>query len=177
MTTSESRTAGIVVPPAGRYRLDPRRCGVTFGTRHLFGLAPVRGRFDVADGEILVAERTEDAAAHVRVLAGSCRSGNPARDAAVRSARFLDAAAHPVIAFASERLERAAGGWTLHGLLTVRDVSRPVALRVEAAEAVDGELHVTAVTTVDRYDLGVTAAKGLAARHLELRLTVVAERD
>ena len=40
------------------YRIDPDRSAVTFRTRHLFGLAPVRGRFDIKAGTVdIAAER------------------------------------------------------------------------------------------------------------------------
>jgi polyisoprenoid-binding protein YceI len=35
----------VTTPHPGRYDIDAGRSAVTFRTRHLFGLAPVRGRY------------------------------------------------------------------------------------------------------------------------------------
>ena len=43
-------------PHAGRYRIDPSRSIVAFKTRHLFGIAPVRGTFTIAAGTVDVAD-------------------------------------------------------------------------------------------------------------------------
>ena len=45
-----------VTPQLGRYQIDPGGSSVTFRTRHLFGLAPVRGRFAIRAGTVDVSE-------------------------------------------------------------------------------------------------------------------------
>ena len=41
-----------VTPRPGRYEIDTSCSAVTFRTRHLFGLAPVRGSFAIRAGTI-----------------------------------------------------------------------------------------------------------------------------
>lgn len=72
------------------------------------------------------------------------------------SAKLLDVAAHPDIAFASEQLQQTESGWTLTGGLTVHDVTQPVTLTVERSEVTDSELRIRATTRIDRYAFGVT---------------------
>jgi polyisoprenoid-binding protein YceI len=61
----------------------------------------------------------------------------------------------------------------------VRDVARPVSLMIERCTAPPdppGSLLVRASTRIDRTDFGLTAARGLAGRHLQVSLEIVAVR-
>jgi polyisoprenoid-binding protein YceI len=155
-------------PQLGRYEIDPGGSTVTFRTRHLFGLAPVRGTFAISSGTIDVAEPLAGSGAYAEIEAASFRTGNGQRDGAVRSARFLDAGRHPLITFRSEGIVDAA----LTGTLTVRGVSRPVSLAVEVTGVSPGSFSARAATRVDRTEYGVTASRGLAGRYLDLSLEV-----
>ena len=76
-----------VTPEPGRYEIDTSCSAVTFRTRHLFGLAPVRGRFAIRAGTIDVAEPLADSGVHVHIDPASFRTGNGQRTApSVRSA-------------------------------------------------------------------------------------------
>jgi polyisoprenoid-binding protein YceI len=176
MNSPATQPAAIAVPAPGTYRIDAARSAITFTTRHLFGLGAVRGRFDLRDGEIRIADPLDESSARARISAASFRTGNPGRDSAVRSARLLDASAHPDITFISRRPGQADGRWVLHGLLSVRGNAHPVELFIEEAQPAGQNLHVRASAGIDRYDLGITKVKGLAARHLGFRLDVVAHR-
>jgi len=171
-----TQPAAIATPAPGTYRIDAARSAITFTTRHLFGLGGVRGHFDLGDGEIRIADPLEESSARARISAASFRTGNPSRDGAVRSARLLDAGAHPDITFVSRRLGHDGGRWTLHGLLSVRGQAHPVELLIEQAQPAGPDLHVRASARIDRYGFGITRVKGLAARHLGFRLDIVAHR-
>ena len=164
MQTTQSLTKAT--PQLGRYRIDPDGSSVTFRTRHLFGLAPVRGRFAIRAGTVDVTEPLTSSRIYTEIEAASFRTGNPVRDAQVRSARFLAADAHPVLAFSSESLD----GQVLAGTLTVRDVSRPVSVLVEVTGVSPGSFTARATVRIDRYDFGVTASRGLAGRYLDVTL-------
>ncbi len=56
-----------VTPEPGRYEIDTSCSAVTFRTRHLFGLAPVRGSFTIRAGTIDVAEPPADSSVHVHI--------------------------------------------------------------------------------------------------------------
>ena len=183
MTTNQAvngpatQPAAIVAPTPGTYRIDAARSAITFTTRHLFGLGAVRGRFDLRDEGIRIADPLDESSARARESPPrALRTGNPSRDGAVRSARLLDASAHPDITFISRRLEQADGRWVLHGLLSVRGKAHPVELLIEEAQPAGQDLHVRASAGIDRYDFGITKVKGLAARHLGFRLDIVAHR-
>jgi polyisoprenoid-binding protein YceI len=155
-------------PQLGRYAIDAGGSAVTFRTRHLFGLAPVRGTFAIRSGTIDVAEPLAGSAIHAEIDAASFRTPNPMRDAKVKSARFLDAWRHPLISFRSEGIDHTA----LTGALTVRGVTRPVSLAVELTDMSPRSFTARATTRVDRTAFGVTASRGLAGRYLDLSLEV-----
>ena len=164
MTTNQDHATTTAPPHLGRYEIDTGRSTVTFRTRHLFGLAPVRGRFAIRAGTVDIAEPLAASAVHAEIDAASFRTRTPQRDASVRSARLLDVARHPVITFTSQRVD----GQELTGALTVRDVTRPVTLWVEAPAVSRRSFTVRATTRIDRTEFGLTAYRGLAGRYLDL---------
>jgi polyisoprenoid-binding protein YceI len=166
----------VEIPPPGDYRIDGRRSTVTFTTRHLFGLAPVRGTFALRDGRIRVADPVYDSTVGATISAGSVDTGLAARDVTVRSERYLDTEHHPDITFASTGVEQADQFWVLHGSLTVRGRTRLIEVRVDEVHPAGSGLRLWASAEVDRYEFGLTAMKGVTGRRLALRLDVTAER-
>jgi polyisoprenoid-binding protein YceI len=155
-------------PRLGRYVIDPDASSVVFRTRHLFGLAPVRGAFRIRAGTADVTEPLAASRIRVEIDAASFRTGNPARDGSVRSARFLDAGRHPVMVFVAEKME----GDALDGALTVCGTTRPVRLPAEVSVLPDGSLLARAAVRIDRTEFGITASPGLAGRFLDVTAEV-----
>lgn len=155
-------------PQLGRYDIDTRGSISTFRTRHLFGLMPVRGTFTIRTGTIDVAEPLTDSSIRVEIETASFYTGDERRDGNVRSARFLDAARHPIMTFVSERVD----GNAVSGTLTVRDVARPVSLSIERSAVSPEAFTARATARVDRTEFGVTASRGLAGRYLDLSMEV-----
>jgi polyisoprenoid-binding protein YceI len=157
-----------VAPALGTYLIDTARSVVRFWTRHLFGLAPVRGRLAFAAGSVQVTEPLTASRLTAEIDAASFRSGNPARDSSVRSARLLDAGRFPVLAFTADRLD----GQSLAGPLTVRDVSRPVTWSAGLTEIEPGSFTARARARIDRAEFGITGYRGLAGRYLDITVEV-----
>jgi polyisoprenoid-binding protein YceI len=166
MQTTHSLAAAA--PQLGRYQIDPGGSSVTFRTRHLFGLAPVRGTFAITAGTVDVTEPLTGSRVHAEIDAASFHTRNPMRDAQVRSSRLLAADAHPVLAFSSEGLD----GQVLAGTLTVREVTRPVSVLAEVTGVSPGSFTARATVRIDRYDFGLTASRGLAGRYLDVTVEV-----
>ena len=176
MTTTIHDDA-VQVPRAGRYAIDSRGSTIAFRSRHLFGVAPVRGTMAIRQGVVEVADPITDSSVQVEIDTTSFHTGSRHRDEDVRSARFLDAARYPSMTFTSERLDHSNGHWTLTGTLTVRDVARPVSLSIEQSPVQPGTPNsfvACATTRIDRTDFGLTAARGMAGRHLDVSLRIVA---
>ena len=162
-------------PPPGHYDIDAARSRVTFATRHLFGLGRVKGSLAVRGGRADIADPVEVSAIYAEIDTASFRTNGGPRDHSVRSARFLDAAGHPVMTFRSDRI--AAQDQTLTGTLTVRGTTQPVTLTVTRCEVSPGSFTARATARIDRTEFGITAARGLAARHLDLTVEVQCTRN
>jgi len=162
-------------PPPGHYDIDPDRSRVTFATRHLFGLGRVKGSFAVRRGSADIADPLEVSAIYADIDTASFRTNSRQRDRSVLSPRFLDAAGHPVMTFRSDRI--AAEDQALTGTLTVRGTTRPVTLTVTRCEMSRGSFTARAAARIDRTEFGITAARGLAARYLDLTVEVQCTRN
>jgi len=80
-----------------------------------------------------------------------------------------------VLIFRSDRIE--AGSQVLPGMLTVRGTTRPVTLAITRCEASRGSFTVSGTTRIDRTEFGITAARGLAARYLDLTVEIQCNRN
>ena len=156
------------VPRPGRYEIDVSSSAVTFRTRHLFGLAPVRGSFAIRAGTIDVGEPLAGSSAFVQIDAASIRTGNGQRDGKVRSERLLDTDRYSVMTFRSEGVD----GLALTGTLTVRNVTMPVTLSIERTAARARWFDARASVRIDRNEFGVTAYRGIAGRYLDMTIEV-----
>ncbi|MGC7100315.1 YceI family protein [Amycolatopsis lurida] len=163
----------VELPAPGTYRIDPAS-SVGLAGRHLFGLAPVRGRFTIRAGTIQVADPITDSLAEASIDVASFDTGNSQRDNEVRSPRYLDADRFPLIEFISGRIAVDNGAWKLTGELTVRETTREVALDIETASRSGDGFTVRARTKVNRTDFGVTTLRGLGGSVFELTLDVTA---
>ena len=178
--TSASRTgvasgSGTVeVPAAGVYRIEPGDSTISFATRHMFGLAPVRGTFALREGVVHVADSVETSTVRATIAAGSIDTGVAARDNTVRSGQYLDTATYPDITFAASGVARDDDGWVLRGTLTVRGRTEPLDVRVDEVRVLDGALRLRASAEVDRYAWGVTAMRGMTGRRLRFSLSLSA---
>jgi polyisoprenoid-binding protein YceI len=164
-------------PQPGHYDIDPDRSRVTFATRHLFGLGRVSGSFAIRGGTADIADPIAASTVYAEIQTASFRTKNRQRDDSVLSPRFLDPAGHPVMTFRSDRIEAGQRGNVLTGTLTVRGTSRPVTLSVIRCEASRGSFTARATARIDRTEFGITAARGLAARYLDITLEIQCIRN
>ncbi len=134
----------------------------------MFGLGPVRGRLAIRAGTVDIAEPASGSRVHAEIDVASFSTGNGARDATVRSARFLDAGQYPVMVFVAEKMD----GRDLPGTLTVREAQRPVRLRVELSSVSAGSFTARGAVRIDRTEFGVTGLPGLAGRYLDITVEV-----
>lgn len=176
-STSESTsTESPAAPLPGVYRVDPDQTVIRFRARSMFGLVPVSGTFTVGQGEFTVAEDVAASTIDVTVLAESFASGNAKRDEHIRSADYLEAAAHHDIVFRSGSIQQGSVT-TAPGELTVRGVTQPCVLTIATVTGDDKTVTAKATTTVDRYAFGLTKQKGMVGRQTSLEIDVVAVRE
>jgi len=117
-------------PPVGTWTFDKNHTTVGFVARHM--LSRVRGRFNVFDGTVVIAERPEDSHVEVEIDAASIETKTDMRDNHLRSADFFDVENHPKLTFRSREIRPAGGNrFRLVGDLTIRDITREVVLDAE----------------------------------------------
>ncbi|GAA1801832.1 YceI family protein [Planosporangium flavigriseum] len=160
--------AGLTIPTAGTFALDPTHTRVGFVARHLM-VSKVRGNFTEVSGEITVAEDPLASSVTVRIPAASIDTRVADRDAHLRSGDFLDVETFPELTFRSTRVLQPSGDrFQLVGELTIRDVTREVTLDVEfegVAVSPWGQevIGFNASTEIDREEFGMTWNQALEA--------------
>ncbi len=151
---------GIEVPAAGLWRIDPGHAEVSFVGRH-FMLTKIRGRFVDVDAAVRISERAAESTIEATIGMASVSSGDDARDDHLRSADFFDVARFPTALFRSTSIEWSGRTGVVTGDLTIKDVTRPIALDVEYLGTVhdpwDNDRAVFAAEgRLDRRDWGLT---------------------
>lgn len=144
-TANETATPSRVVPVnasaparaagAATWDIDTSHANAGFKVRHLM-VSHVRGHLGPVTGSVFIDEQDlSRSRIDVSIDTRGIDSREPKRDEHLRSADFLDVANHPTVTFRSTRVEApsgATGDLRVTGDLTIRGVTRPVTLEVEA---------------------------------------------
>ncbi|WP_108662635.1 YceI family protein [Acuticoccus kandeliae] len=158
-----SATAAVAEP--AQFKIDPEHFAIVFSAEHI-GYGSVWGLFVRGAGSFTYDEETRELSdLEVSVAADSVFTGHERRDGHVRSAEFVDAAAHPDITFVmTGAQETSETTGTITGDLTLRGVTKPVTLDVRLNKigpypfGPNYVIGVTAKTTLKRSDWGMTYA-------------------
>jgi polyisoprenoid-binding protein YceI len=151
----------VLAPPVGTFELDPVHTFVAFRAQHLV-VGRVRGRFEVVQGTIVVADDLRDSSVVVSIDTASLTTLNPIRDDDVRSEHYLDVERYPTMTYRSTSAsESTAGVWQITGDLTLHGVTRPAELTVRFGGAVtdaSGNIRIAfhADASITRRDFGLT---------------------
>lgn len=167
------------LPDAGAYRIDPERSGVTYVSRHMFGLGTVHAAFRVSSGLLYVSSTLAKCRASATVDAASFTSASGRRDRDVKGRSLLNVAAFPGIRFSSTGVSEETDAIVLAGIVAMHDVATAVQVKILSWEApAPGWVHVTAQAThLDRYSFGITGSRGLVGRYFDLAFRIVAVRS
>jgi polyisoprenoid-binding protein YceI len=143
------------------YTLDTSHTHAQFSVRHMM-VSNVRGEFTELEGRADIDDLDiTRSSVNVTIKTASINSRDANRDQHLRSPDFFDVAKFPTITFASTKVTRKDGAVQVVGDLTIRGVTRPIALAVEElTEAITdpyGNVRrgARAVTTIDRKDFGL----------------------
>ena len=142
--------------------IDDVHTHVGFSVKHMM-VTTVRGQFKQYRGAMKL-DPVEFARSTFEgeIDVASIDTGNSQRDDHLRNGDFFDAPGHPKITFKSTRIEpKGEGEYVVHGDLTMRGVTKPVALDVEFhgtsknpwGKTVAG---LSARGTINRKDFGVS---------------------
>lgn len=112
-----------------QWAIDPTHSQITFSVKHL-GISTVRGSFEKISGTIEEQDGAV-AGADITIDVSSITTGGGQRDDHLKSADFFDVENHPTATFRVTNAERSGDQLTAHGELTLRGVTKPVALKGE----------------------------------------------
>jgi len=122
---------GVELPAPGTWKADPAHTSVEAVAKHMM-ITKVRGRVGEASIVAHIDEDPTRSRVEATLQAGSLSTNNEQRDGHLMSDDFLAVERFPEIKYRSTSLEHLGGNrWRADGELTLRDVTRPVALDIE----------------------------------------------
>lgn len=127
MTIAQESIPGYVV---GTWDIDPVHSNVEFTVKHMM-VSKVRGKFTDFHGVFTTAPDPADSSVEVDIQMSSIATGNPDRDAHVRSPDFFDTDNWPTMTFRSTAVRPEGDHFALDGELTIKGTTRPVTLQLE----------------------------------------------
>jgi polyisoprenoid-binding protein YceI len=130
MATSTS--AAVSGAHTTEWEIDSAHTAAHFSVKHLM-VSTVRGQFRKVTGRVWLDEaQLTRSRIDVGIGAASLETGEPKRDAHLRSADFFDVEKYPTLTFQSTRIEGRGDEFVVTGDLTMHGVSGQVTLRVES---------------------------------------------
>lgn len=170
---------------ADRYRLDPVHTRVLFAVEHA-GFSQALGTVSGSEG-VLEFDPDDWRGAHLEVVVPIARLdlGDDKWNQATLARNLLDGQRHPQARFVSTRVEPVdAHNARVHGLLTLRGVTREIALDVRLNALKRRPLPpfrrtagFSATATLQRSDFGIDAWRSVIGDQVELRIEAEAVRD
>jgi polyisoprenoid-binding protein YceI len=144
------------------WQIDPAHTAAGFSVKHMM-IATVRGQFKGVTGTVNWDDQDlSNSIVDVTIDANTVDTGEPKRDADLKSANFFDVAHYPTITFRSTKIERiSAAKMKVAGNLTIHGITKPVVLDVEGPSGAikdpygNTRVALNATTTVNRVDYGV----------------------
>ncbi len=144
----------------GTWILDNSHSEIAFTVRHA-GISKVRGQFKEAEATLEVGETLTDSKVTATIKTASFDSGDVNRDGHVKGEDFFDVEKFPEITFVSRHVKANGDGFDLVGDLTIKGVTKEVAIETEFnGVAVDPfgntRAGVSGETTISRKEFGLT---------------------
>jgi polyisoprenoid-binding protein YceI len=145
------------------WRIDTLHSSAQFSVKHLM-ISTVRGQFGGVKGTVVYDPKNPAAdSVSATIDCTTVNTGEPKRDADLKTAEFFDVKKYPVMTFKSKRVEAAgAGKLKVTGDLTINAATREVVLDLEgpSAQIRDAQgrdkIGVSGVTKISRKEFGIT---------------------
>ena len=173
----------ITLPKPGVYTVDLAHSSVAFVARHLIG-SKVRGHFSEFSGTITIADPIEQSSVEAEVTVASVDTGQEMRDGHLKTGDFFEVEKFPTWTLKSTALAKKSDEeWVLTADLTVKGVTKSLEFDVEYLGSGPGMapdstvLGLSASTTIDRRDFGVSFAGALETGSLVVSNKVKIEID
>jgi len=182
-TPLAKRLAPTPFQEGGHFTVDPMHTFVGFDIGHL-GLSRVQGRFSKLTGS-LDADPKDLGKSSVNITAqiGSVDTAVAPRDADLRSDHFFDAEKYPELTFHSTSISRHGRGYTAAGDLTIKGVTKPVAIQFKQYGPIKdpwGKTRIGIVAeplVIHRSQFGMTFDADTISDDVNVRLSLEATLD
>lgn len=146
---------------AATYAIDPMHTSVSFEIEHM-GLSKVHGRIDKFSGRVVEDPDLAKASVEFTGEIASIDTAVPARDKHIQAPDYFDAEKYPTLSFKSTKVAKAGEDYVVTGDLTIKGVSKSVAITfshrgpVEAPGTGPARVGVIAQPfTIKRTDFGI----------------------
>ncbi|NIS38429.1 polyisoprenoid-binding protein [Candidatus Saccharibacteria bacterium] len=119
---------GYIFSQVTEYQVDKVHSNIGFSVTHMV-ISDVEGNFKDYTASLKLDEQDiTNSSVETEINASSIFTDNEKRDNHLRSNDFLNVSTHPNIVFKSNRIEKSNDGYVAHGDLTIRGVTKEVAL-------------------------------------------------
>jgi polyisoprenoid-binding protein YceI len=150
------------------WQIDPLHTAAAFTVKHM-AISTVRGQFKSVTGTVILDESDiTKSTVNVTIDTTTVDTGEPKRDADLKSDNFFDVAKFPTMTFKSKKVEQVSPGkLKVTGDLTLRGTTREVVLDVEGPTAAIKDpwgmqrSAASVSTKINRQDFGVKWNKTL----------------
>jgi len=163
-------------PPVQRYQLDGPSSQVSAKVA-FFGLASKTARFPQMSGRIALSpERLDTIDLDVELDARALTAGDKVTLGRLRGKDFFDVERHPSVRFSGRKMQMTGPVTaTVAGEVTARGVTRPATLAVtfrDPPAQANGRdpVQLTAQTTIDRRDFGMTAYSAIVGKKVTITI-------
>lgn len=168
---------------ADTYSVDANHTHATFSFQHL-GLSTFDGKIPAQGGTIVLDRAQKTGSVEVTFNLEAIATGVPKFDGHLRSEDFFEVTKFPNATFKSSKVTfQGDKPATIAGNLTIKDVTKPVTLKVTSFNCVDAHpmakvpaCGANATATIKRSEFGLAYAAGAVPDEVELVLEVEALR-
>ncbi|HLA95169.1 MAG TPA: YceI family protein [Pyrinomonadaceae bacterium] len=169
----------------GTYNFDKAHTFIGFKVRHM-GLIDIPGFFRDFTGEVVFdAADISKSSVNFKAMMTSVDTGVKSRDDHLRKADFFEVDKFPEMTFKSTRVAKRGDGWIVTGDLTMKGVTKSVAIPfhisgwLPAGERSGAKMGISGETTINRRDFGVNYGtnlpSGIAAVSDEVKIVLQIE--
>jgi polyisoprenoid-binding protein YceI len=153
----------------GDYGFDKNHSFIGFRIKHM-GLIEVPGFFRDFTGKVTFDSKdVTKSSVNFKAMVTSVDTGVAGRDTHLRNPDFFEVEKYPEMTFTSTRVEKKGNGWMVTGDLTMKGVTKSVAIPFEIAgwvpanERQGPRVGIIGETTINRKDFGVNYDRKLAS--------------
>ncbi|HLW63364.1 MAG TPA: YceI family protein [Flavobacterium sp.] len=143
-----------------KWNVDPSHTEIGFRVKHMM-FTNVKGQFKEYNADIALDDSLQNASFEFNANVNSIDTNNNDRDNHLRSADFFNVEEFPLLKFKSTEVKNNGSDYEIKGDLTIKDVTRPVALKGSISGLMkdpwgNNRVGLTLEGAINRKDFGLT---------------------